>query len=219
MLTRTDASSPAETTEPVAPADRLYLDGIVAGIVGAATIALWFLVLDTIGGQPLRTPSLLGTALFLSHEDIEKKQDITSPMGINMLAEMAPEEPEQEQQVVEPEKPKEQPQPDLAGEVDPGLDREAHAGHDDPGVEALGVVDGGPEAVEPDPIDGVSRAADNAIAVPRRLDHAPRRTVGLRAGHRAARRQPFPKQVQGRVPRPAHHVPQLQGPRRRGSEP
>ncbi|HWP56684.1 MAG TPA: hypothetical protein VNL14_02220 [Candidatus Acidoferrales bacterium] len=43
---------------------RLYLEGIIAGFIGAATIAVWFLILDTIHGRPLYTPSLLGTALF-----------------------------------------------------------------------------------------------------------------------------------------------------------
>jgi hypothetical protein len=41
-----------------------YLDGIIAGTIGAATIALWFLLLDTIKGRPLYTPSVLGTVLF-----------------------------------------------------------------------------------------------------------------------------------------------------------
>jgi protein TonB len=61
--------------------------------------------------------ALLGTALFLSQEDVQQKQDITTPMGINMLAEMAPEEPEQDQQVAEPEPPKEQPQPDVGPDL------------------------------------------------------------------------------------------------------
>lgn len=61
--------------------------------------------------------ALLGTALFLSHEDIEQKQDITAPTGINMLGEMAPDEPEQEQQVSEPEKPKEEARPDLGPDL------------------------------------------------------------------------------------------------------
>jgi hypothetical protein len=39
-------------------------EGTVAGLIGAVTIALWFLVVDTIRGRPLYTPSLLGTALF-----------------------------------------------------------------------------------------------------------------------------------------------------------
>jgi hypothetical protein len=41
-----------------------YLEGIIAGTVGAATIAVWFLLLDTLKGHPLYTPSVLGTVLF-----------------------------------------------------------------------------------------------------------------------------------------------------------
>ena len=43
---------------------RVYLEGIIAGIIGAATIAVWFLILDTIEGRPFYTPSVLGTVLF-----------------------------------------------------------------------------------------------------------------------------------------------------------
>jgi hypothetical protein len=53
------------------PADRarvnlssVYREGFVAGIIGAATIAIWFLVVDTIEGRPFHTPTLLGTAFF-----------------------------------------------------------------------------------------------------------------------------------------------------------
>ena len=37
-------------------------EGLVAGLIGAAIVALWFLAIDTIRGEPLRTPQLLGTA-------------------------------------------------------------------------------------------------------------------------------------------------------------
>lgn len=37
-------------------------EGVVAGLVGAVVVALWFLAVDTIQGQPLRTPRLLGGA-------------------------------------------------------------------------------------------------------------------------------------------------------------
>lgn len=43
---------------------RLTAEGITAGIIGGATIALWFLVLDSLHGHPLYTPTLLGTAIF-----------------------------------------------------------------------------------------------------------------------------------------------------------
>jgi hypothetical protein len=38
-------------------------EGIVAGLIGAAVVALWFFAIDAIHGEPLRTPRLLGTAL------------------------------------------------------------------------------------------------------------------------------------------------------------
>jgi hypothetical protein len=38
-------------------------EGFVAGVIGAAVVALWFFAIDAIQGDPLRTPELLGTAL------------------------------------------------------------------------------------------------------------------------------------------------------------
>jgi hypothetical protein len=43
---------------------RLYQEGMIAGVIGAATVALWFLLLDTAAGRPLYTPTVLGTAIF-----------------------------------------------------------------------------------------------------------------------------------------------------------
>ena len=51
------ASSPVDTT-------RMYQEGIIAGIVGALSVALWFLILDVAHGRPFYTPTVLGTALF-----------------------------------------------------------------------------------------------------------------------------------------------------------
>jgi hypothetical protein len=39
-------------------------DGFFCGVLGAGVVALWYLVLDTIAGRPLFTPSLLGSLLF-----------------------------------------------------------------------------------------------------------------------------------------------------------
>jgi hypothetical protein len=40
------------------------LEGAVAGIIGAGMVAVWFLAYDLMRDTPLRTPSLLGAALF-----------------------------------------------------------------------------------------------------------------------------------------------------------
>jgi len=37
---------------------------MTAGVIGAATVALWFLLLDSVSGHPLYTPTVLGTAIF-----------------------------------------------------------------------------------------------------------------------------------------------------------
>lgn len=41
----------------------VLVEGVVAGIIGAAVVALWFLAIDWIHGEPFRTPILLGTEL------------------------------------------------------------------------------------------------------------------------------------------------------------
>ena len=38
-------------------------EGVVAGVIGAAAVAVWFFAIDAIRGEPLRTPKLLGIAL------------------------------------------------------------------------------------------------------------------------------------------------------------
>jgi hypothetical protein len=72
MTTRPDAttipaSAPADIAvdaTPIFDVSRIYQQGFVAGLVGAATVALWFLLVDTLNGRPLYTPTVLGTALF-----------------------------------------------------------------------------------------------------------------------------------------------------------
>lgn len=54
-------SAPREREHELA---RAYGEGIRAGLVGAATIAAWFAVLDVWRGRPLFTPTVLGTAIF-----------------------------------------------------------------------------------------------------------------------------------------------------------
>jgi len=51
------------TQSPALDTSRLYQEGLAAGTIGAATIALWYLVLDVFKARPLFTPTVLGTAL------------------------------------------------------------------------------------------------------------------------------------------------------------
>jgi len=40
-------------------------EGVLSGIIGAAVVAVFFLLIDSLQGRPLHTPSLLGGVLFL----------------------------------------------------------------------------------------------------------------------------------------------------------
>ena len=83
MTTRAEAPASAGVAAGTSDLSRLFQDGIVAGTLGAATIALWFLLLDTISGQPLYTPTVLGTALFRGGAGLESPH--TLPISFDMV--------------------------------------------------------------------------------------------------------------------------------------
>jgi hypothetical protein len=64
MTNQQSMATPAPSESDLQETSKIYEEGIVAGLIGAATIAIWFLILDTIKGRPLYTPTVLGTALF-----------------------------------------------------------------------------------------------------------------------------------------------------------
>ena len=64
MATPTTAGSAPEISTPTVDTTRIYKEGIIAGVLGAGAVALWFLVLDVLHGRPFYTPTVLGTALF-----------------------------------------------------------------------------------------------------------------------------------------------------------
>ena len=39
-------------------------EGLVTGVLGAAAVALWYLVVDAAAGRPFHTPNALGGVLF-----------------------------------------------------------------------------------------------------------------------------------------------------------
>jgi hypothetical protein len=64
MAVQSNTTSAPFVTAPSSEVSNVYREGIVAGILGATTIALWFFILDVFSGRPFHTPSLLGSALF-----------------------------------------------------------------------------------------------------------------------------------------------------------
>ena len=68
-------------------------DGLFAGVLGGLVVAVFFLVVDTINGRPLFTPSLLGSVLFQGARP-ESVTQVDIPMmfaytGVHMLAFLA----------------------------------------------------------------------------------------------------------------------------------
>ena len=59
------ATSQTRTSDPVRRrAAAVTEDGLIAGAIGGVSVAVFFLVVDAVRGEPLTTPSLLGSALF-----------------------------------------------------------------------------------------------------------------------------------------------------------
>ncbi len=48
---------------------RIMREGFVAGLIGAAAVAMWFLLVDLVGGGLFFTPSMLGSAVFWGVRD------------------------------------------------------------------------------------------------------------------------------------------------------
>ncbi len=75
-------SAPAVTSRSL-EISRAYQEGIVAGVIGAATIAIWFFVIDSLSGRPFYTPSVLGTILFRHDAVLDHPE--TLPISFEMV--------------------------------------------------------------------------------------------------------------------------------------
>ena len=62
--------STTPTTEVTIERSSITKEGLIAGTLGAVTLAVWFLILDLIQGRPLLTPTILGTAFFHGSEGL-----------------------------------------------------------------------------------------------------------------------------------------------------
>jgi hypothetical protein len=83
MLEQTEVDRAERRKSRAGDVETVYREGLVAGLLGAATIALWFLVLDAIAGRPLHTPTLLGTALFRGGRGLEAPEMV--PVSLEMV--------------------------------------------------------------------------------------------------------------------------------------
>jgi hypothetical protein len=57
-------------------------EGVLAGLIGAAVVALWFFAIDAIHGEMLRTPTLLGSALLRQQTPLNAVLSYTVVHGV-----------------------------------------------------------------------------------------------------------------------------------------
>jgi hypothetical protein len=55
---------------------RIASEGVVSGLIGAGSVALWFLILDSLRGKPLYTPTVLGFSLFHGMMGVARAQNL-----------------------------------------------------------------------------------------------------------------------------------------------
>lgn len=81
MTTESPETTLAWSDGPASVAPRLYWEGVIAGTLGAVTMALWFLILDLLKGSPLSTPNVLGAALFQGGAGLDMSAQLPLSLG------------------------------------------------------------------------------------------------------------------------------------------
>ena len=85
MTSAHEPSSTAVEQRTPAANSRWWWQGAIAGIVGAATLAAWFLILDVTRGKPLHTPTVLGMALRGGDVRLESLDAVPASLGLTLL--------------------------------------------------------------------------------------------------------------------------------------
>ncbi len=64
---------------------RIGREGAIAGLLGAGSVALWYLLFDLLNGRPLITPSLLGEVILLGRGTPGPAVDMTAVAAYTFL--------------------------------------------------------------------------------------------------------------------------------------
>lgn len=90
MSTEVERSTNVRTGKAEGDWAQIAEDGLFSGMIGALMVAVWFLILDTLEGHPLYTPSLLGKVLFHGGAAIEDPTIVPAMVvvytGVHMAA-------------------------------------------------------------------------------------------------------------------------------------
>lgn len=85
MVLRSDEVSTPLADSYASEVSKDYAEGIAAGVIGAVTVAVWFLVLDALDGRPLYTPTVLGAVLFHRGEGLMTPESMTPSIELTLL--------------------------------------------------------------------------------------------------------------------------------------
>jgi hypothetical protein len=83
MIGQVEARQEERPESRVERAEGVSQEGLIAGVLGAAVIAVWFLIIDTVAGRPLHTPTILGTAIFRRGAGLASPE--TVPVSLEMV--------------------------------------------------------------------------------------------------------------------------------------
>jgi hypothetical protein len=83
MAVQSGTTSAPSHVSQTSEISRVAVEGVSAGVLGAATVAVWFFILDLFNGRPFYTPSALGSALF--RRGVEIDQLHTLPVSVEMV--------------------------------------------------------------------------------------------------------------------------------------
>src|SRR6185295_9479726 len=83
MAVETFAGGSTLHSEESTDRSAVYEQGLAAGVLGAAAVAIWFLIVDLVAGRPFFTPSILGTALFQGSAAVATPERV--PVSLEMV--------------------------------------------------------------------------------------------------------------------------------------
>lgn len=82
MAARTGADARLAVEGRLGVTAAVITDGLLAGLAGGVTIALWFLAYDVFQGRPFYTPTVLGAAVFRAGPDLTAPGGVTPSLDL-----------------------------------------------------------------------------------------------------------------------------------------
>ena len=85
MTAQAEPSTSSLPQGQVSASPSVYWPGVLAGLFGAALLAFWFFYLDFSRGEPLYTPTVLGTALFRGGAALTSPETLSASIPLTLM--------------------------------------------------------------------------------------------------------------------------------------